>query len=263
MPLFTIIIPTYNAERTLKKALDSIKSQELLDYEVLIIDGISNDNTLNIIKEYAQKDSRFHWVSEKDKGIYDAMNKGINKATGEWIYFLGSDDYFYNNEVLKSIYQTIKCGSYDVLYGNVFSTRFNGLYDGPFNKEKIFNKNICHQAIFFKRTVFKKIGKFKLAFKAQADWEHNMHWLLSKRIKSKYVDVVVANYADGGFSSIHGDEKFDDSKRLIYLKYANTLLSFNTKLTLFRDELYIKRKSKSIRGILQLFKHLPYVLFPF
>ena len=153
-PLFSIIIPTFNAGKTLSFCLDSVLIQSFQDFEILIIDAVSSDNTMSIVEEYAAANTAITWISEKDKGIYDAMNKSISLAKGEWLYFLGSDDKLYDAEVLKKIMNSLNENhSLDVLYGNVSSNRL-GIYDGEFNAGKIRLKNICHQAIFLRKTVF-------------------------------------------------------------------------------------------------------------
>ena len=106
MPKVSIIIPTCNSAKTLSRCLDSVISQSFTDWEVLMKDGVSNDDTIIIASSY--QDSRIRIYSEPDKGIYDAMNKGIDKAQGEWLYFLGSDDWLLNNCVLEEIFFTSK-----------------------------------------------------------------------------------------------------------------------------------------------------------
>ena len=99
--MISIIIATFNSSRTLAKALESVLEQNFNDWECIIVDGKSTDNTLDIIKEFELKDSRFSHVSEKDNGIYDAFNKGWKMAKGEWIYYLGSDDYLTGDGLKK------------------------------------------------------------------------------------------------------------------------------------------------------------------
>ena len=151
VPFFSIIIPTYNSAQTLKVCLDSVLGQTYDNFEILIIDGNSKDKTLEIIENYSALNiSRFKWVSEKDKGIYDAMNKGIKLAKAEWLYFLGSDDKIFDIELLKQIVSNItNKNKVDVFYGNVTSPRFNGIYDGEFTNEKIFQKKYMSSINFF------------------------------------------------------------------------------------------------------------------
>lgn len=224
-PFFSIIIPTYNSEATLSVALDSVRSQTYQNLEVLIMDGKSEDKTLKIAESYKKVFPRIRIYSEKDKGIYDAMNKGINLAKGSWLYFMGSDDNFYEKDTLEKI--SFNTSGNLVVYGSVYSPRFNGIYDGAFTLSKLTKKNICHQSIFFHKNLFRITGKFNLKYPAHADWDHNLKWFFSSKVKSKYVNQVVANYADGGYSSINGDEIFKKDKffKIVKLGFRKLTLS--------------------------------------
>lgn len=224
-PFISIIIPTFNSQDTLLTCLESVLKQTFKDFEILILDNISKDNTLSIAKSF--NDCRIKIFSEADKGIYDAMNKGIDLANGDWIFFLGSDDCFYKNTVLEKLLN-FKCFTKnDVIYGNVISSRFNGKYAGEFTPEKLEFQNICHQAVFFNKKVFKIIGRFNLKYKAHADWDHNIRWFYNSKIKKKYVDIVVSNYADGGFSSIYTDELFIKNKNQIIFTAGKEFLTLS------------------------------------
>ncbi len=212
-PLFTVVIPTFNSELQLNIALKSLENQSFKNFEVLIIDGESSDNTLEIANDYKNRIEHLVIISERDNGIYDAMNKGIDKANGEWLYFMGSDDWLVDNDVLQKISICLKEDSVDVLYGNITSPRFGGIYDGVFTPKKLMTKNICHQAIFINKRVFKLIGNFNLKYKSHADWDHNIKWFLSPDISIKYIDLVIANYADGGYSSRNDDLVFKEFLR--------------------------------------------------
>jgi glycosyltransferase involved in cell wall biosynthesis len=180
--------------------MDSIVCQNYPYYEVIIVDGLSSDNTLDIIKSFYGRVNNLKIISEKDNGIYDAMNKGIKNASGEWLYFLGSDDYFYSCDVLDKISFYFN-NETDVIYGNVFYEELNSLYDGFFSNEKLFFMNICHQSIFFKRKLCNKLGEYKINYPCWADWEYNFRWFYNKEVKRKFIDTTVAFYAKGGFSN--------------------------------------------------------------
>lgn len=219
-PLISIIIPTYNSGELLDTALSSIANQKYKNLEVLIVDGLSTDNTIEIAKSFHKKIKNLHIFSESDNGIYDAMNKGIKKANGEWLYFLGSDDSFYKDETLNE-FNIINKENIDIIYGNVSSSRFKGLYDGEFSLIKLIKKNICHQSMFFRKDVFVKKGYFNLRYKSHADWDFNIRCFFSSLLKTKYADFTVANYSDDGFSSQNFDKKFNRIKPLkcLYLGY--------------------------------------------
>ena len=216
-PILTIIIPTYNSGNTLEVALKSIINQTIKDIEVLIIDGLSTDDTLKIAERYKLEFPGIKVISEKDQGIYDAMNKGIVIAKGTWLYFMGSDDSLYDSTTIEQFLNKEELKNNEVVYGNVYSTRFNGCYDGLFTYSKLKNQNICHQAIFFRKSIFSKIGRFNLKYKGHADWDHNIRWFFSSSLSNTYVNQIIANYADGGFSSVNGDEVFIRDKNFLLL----------------------------------------------
>lgn len=255
MSLFSLIIPTYNAEKTIQKALKSILSQTYQNFEVWVIDGESKDKTLNIVKEFSAKDTRVHWLSEKDQGVYDAMNKGIHHSKGEWLYFLGADDVFYDDSVLEQLNKYIsEYPALKILYGDVYSSRFKGTYDGDFTSEKILNYNICHQAIFFKREVFDLVGRFNVQYRIYADWAHNWSWFFNKEIRHQYISLTIANYADGGLSSSGmKDEQFNQDKEELKLRYGRKVLS---RKQLYHLQYKLAKKMYKKRSILKSLSHL-------
>jgi glycosyltransferase involved in cell wall biosynthesis len=240
-PLISIIIPTYNSERVLDDALASVARQTFRDFEVIVVDGLSKDDTLRIVQKYVDQGLPLIVSSEKDSGIYDAMNKGLQIARGTWLYFLGSDDTFYEENTLEKVLARPEASNYDILYGNVLSSRFSSIYDGEFDLHKLLEKNICHQAIFFKKSVFSVVGAFDTRFVAHADWDHNFRWYFSRSLKHKYIDQVIANYADGGFSSHHNDSTFYLAKSELYYSYARKFMDKKTKLRMLGSIAAFKR----------------------
>lgn len=206
-PKISIIIPTYNASKTLSAAIESVLEQTFTDYEILVIDGLSTDHTVELAKSY--QDERIKIISEKDNGIYDAMNKGIQLAEGDWLYFLGSDDKLYDSTVLEKISAWLG-KDYDVLYGNVVFSISQRIYDGRFSAQKLITRNICHQAIFTRRNVFKKLGNFDVEYKGLADWHFNFKWFSNQTIKHKYLDQIIAYYYEDGYSFKNPDKKFSE-----------------------------------------------------
>ena len=259
MAFLSIIIPTYNSFNLIAKCLKSIRNQTYQEYEVIIIDGQSTDCTLLAIEGF--QDGRIKIYSEPDLGIYDAMNKGIEKASGEWIYFLGSDDTLYEPDILQKINGYILNSNLDIIYGNIISTRFNGLYGGEFNTKKIFHQNICHQAIFFKSTVFKKIGIFNLKYKRQADWDHNMKWLASINIVKLHINQIIAEYADGGFSSHGEDLVFKKHKLGNYLLYNKNGMNLKEKIKLIYKENMRFLRQRDLKQILNNILKIPQIIW--
>lgn len=117
MNMISIIIATYNSGKTLRRALDSVLNQSYQDWECIVVDGASKDNTIDIVKEFVNKDSRFRYISEPDHGIYDAFNKGWKMANGEWMMYLGSDDE-YTKDGIKALMEN--SDGADVVYGDTY-----------------------------------------------------------------------------------------------------------------------------------------------
>ena len=210
MSTFSIIIPTYNSEATLKILLESIHNQSYTDYEVIVVDGDSTDATLEIIQKFDSNIPQLVVISEKDRGIYDAMNKGIDLAKGKWLIFMGSDDTFYNHRVLEKVSEKIEKTSAKVIYGDAFIVGDTGwakdgaVYDGDFDVDKLLRQNICHQAMFYNTQFVKeKIGYFNLNYTKSSDWDFNLRcWALQP---FEYVNLIISNFAAGGMSTLSTD----------------------------------------------------------
>ena len=199
---FSIITVTYNANKTLEETILSVIHQKNVSLEYLIIDGGSTDGTLDIIKTY--KDSIDFWVSEPDKGIYDAMNKGLKYATGDFVIFLGSDDHFISFDVLSKVESCIRSKD-DIYYGDVYRNSRNDLYKGRFNKYKLSLENICHQALFYPKSIYKKYD-YNVNYKVYADYYYNL--TLYPICKFTYIPVLISYYNYEGFSSKVEDKAF-------------------------------------------------------
>lgn len=145
-PRITVVTPVFNASETLEECILSVANQNYLNLEHWFIDGKSTDGSLEIIKRYAAQFPHIKCISEKDKGIYDAMNKGIDSSSGEWLYFLGADDVLMP-DVLNEVFCGEWIGDYDVIYGNVIFKHSGQVYDGEFDRQKMISYCICHQAI--------------------------------------------------------------------------------------------------------------------
>jgi glycosyltransferase involved in cell wall biosynthesis len=207
-PLVSIITPTLNSASTIEDCLKSVACQSYNNIEHLIIDGVSSDATLDIVKKYESEYSHIRIISEKDRGIYDAMNKGIDIARGEWLLFLGSDDTLVKEDVLMSLLPILTDSKINIIYGNVVYKMSGKKYDGKFNKIKLLKKNICHQSILTRKEIFNKFGKFDIRYKVYADWHFNMKWFNDASIRHHYTELVIARFYENGYCCKALDEAF-------------------------------------------------------
>jgi glycosyltransferase involved in cell wall biosynthesis len=198
----TIITPTYNSQETILRCLDSVKSINSRDIEHLIIDGESKDNTKQIVEKFSLENNYIRFYSSADRGVYDAMNKGVKLSKGKWVYFLGSDDEFILQDVI-SLLTTLE--AYELVYGNVRQIKNNQFiqeYGGEFDLSRLANHNICHQAIFYKTSLFNKYGYYNLNFKVYADYKFNLTCFIELKSDAiMYLNRCVANYNIDGISS--------------------------------------------------------------
>lgn len=226
MPKITIIIPTYNSSATLGAALNSILEQSFVDFEILIMDGCSTDNTLEIAQSFS--DERVKIYSEPDKGVYDAMNKGIEKSNGEWLYFLGSDDTLYDRDVLLTVSSNFENNNF--VYGNCFLINSRDYYSGSFDLNRLLYSNICHQGIFYRRDLIKSVGSYNLRYKIWADYEFNLRCFTNLQLKPYFLDKTIANYNDGkGLSKIE-DEDFKEVIEFIRRIVLQSREEYKTKI---------------------------------
>lgn len=219
MIAFSVIIPVYNLKEKLFKAVDSVLVQTFKSFEIIIVDGGSTDGTLDLIKRYSNNTPFVKWISEPDEGIYDAMNKGIRLAKGNWLYFMGSDDVMYDDHVLRNVYNIIKQKpQLDIIYGRAYM----GFLTKDIRKETdLLYYCPCHQTMFYKKSVFQRIGTFLTKYRVRADWHHTLLWYSSTEIKHAYIDCCIAVYATNGYSSYTKDLSFSrdlNSNILTYLR---------------------------------------------
>lgn len=208
MPTFSVITVNFNSGNKLLDTIPSVLAQEP-SVEYIIVDGGSSDQSIAIARHAAQENSPvLRIISEPDEGIYDAMNKGIAAATGRYIYFLGAGDLLLPG-VLKQISKVLPDHDQCLLYGDVLRT--GKAYDGEFTRGKLCEKNICHQAVFYGRDVFRECGTYNLRYRLWADWEMNLRVFGDRRILKKYLPLLIANFEEGG-QSLQVDQTFEKDK---------------------------------------------------
>jgi glycosyltransferase involved in cell wall biosynthesis len=215
-PKITVITVSYNAASTLLLTINGIFSQTYPNLEYIIIDGKSTDSTVEIIKEFQHKLA--YWISEKDNGIYDAMNKGIKVSTGDWLIFLGADDVFYDENVLSEIFVNNKLDNIDFIYGDVLLKSKGKVYGGNRNYDHLIESNINHQSVFYNRAIFDKMGLFNLKYPILADFELNLRIFRDQSLIKKYTPHVVTIYNDKGLSNEIIDGNFFKDQLEYFLK---------------------------------------------
>lgn len=229
-PQFSIITITFNSEKTIERTLRSVLAQTNKDYEYIIVDGASKDSTMDIVRKYEPLfEGRIKWVSEPDKGIYNAMNKGIARSTGEIIGIVNSDDWL-EPTALESVYEASKkisnirgaiiCGSMRFYYDSgkfqVMNSNKERFYRGI--KNHSFGYGAYHPSMFVGADVYKKIGAFDEHFFIAADIDFVYRCYLSG-ILFHFIDDILNNMSDGGvsnalaFKKILSDTRYDAKKR--------------------------------------------------
>ena len=219
LPKISIITPVFNGESTIEGCIHSVAAQTYEHFEHIIMDGKSTDNTLKILDQVKKEYNHLRIFSQSDRGIYDAMNKGLEQITGEWVFFLGADDCFYDDQVLKNIFAGESHEEFDVLYGPIFHKRTQRRFFHKFDKHRLTWMNMSHQGLFTHRRVFEKVGNFSLKYKALGDYEFNMRWFGDSSIRLKYIDQPVSIYDETGFSVTYFDKAFYRDKLKLISKH--------------------------------------------
>lgn len=204
-PRFSVITVTYNAEKVLEKTIQSVISQTYKEWEYIIIDGASKDSTLSIAENYKEKITKI--ISEPDKGLYDAMNKGIAAASGDYICFLNAGDVFHNEDTLQRIVESIKTDTLpDIVYGETAIVNEQGEFlhmRRLKTPEKLTWKSfkqgmlVCHQAFFAKRTLAEP---FDLSYRFSADFDWCIR-VMKKASTLHNTHITVIDYLDEGLTT--------------------------------------------------------------
>lgn len=214
----SIITINLNNKDGLQKTIDSIVSQTFTDYEWIVIDGGSTDGSKELIEQYA--DQIAYWVSEPDKGVYNAMNKGILVAKGEYINFMNSGDYYANDNVLEMIFENPHTA--DVLYG--YMTRDS--IDGEFVNLSMMKNNLTwidflydglpHQSSFIKKRLFDKYGYYNENLKAVSDWSFFVKVFVYNHSSYEFIPLKISIYSSGGISDVIGMQEREQEKQMLF-----------------------------------------------
>jgi len=206
----SIITSTWNSEATLRDTLESVLRQTYHDFEHIVVDGGSKDGTMVLVREYEPRyEGRLKYVSEPDKGIYDAMNKGIRMATGDVVGLLNSDDFYTSDDVLATVAATLKNDSLDAVYGDIHFVNDGDLkkcvryYSSrPFRRWWMrFGFMPAHPSFYCRRSIYERYGAFDLTYKVAADFENLLRLIFVNRIKTAYIPKDFVTMRTGGASS--------------------------------------------------------------
>lgn len=197
----SIITVNYNDAKGLERTIASVINQTSLEFEYIVIDGGSTDSSLEVIKKYQNKINYF--VSEKDSGIYNAMNKGIKVAKGEYLFFLNSGDHFFNQDVIKKISYFLQ--QRDLIYFNIEIKDTNRSkivsYPDVLRFSDFYLGGICHQSVFIRKTLFETVGLYDEELKIVSDWKFFILALFKHNCSYKKVNETLSTYYLGGISS--------------------------------------------------------------
>lgn len=197
-PLISIICPCYNSGESLERMILSVLAQDYTDYELIVVDGKSSDcTTLGILEKYAKK---IICISEKDDGIYDAMNKGVELARGKWFYFIGADDYFYDSAVLNRIFgkgNNINEGVGLIVGKALFGDKVRSY---RLSSKMFLENTLLHQAVFYSRKIFMDGFRYNKEFRVSSDYDLNFY-CYKQGFVPLYLNVMVCRFSLEGISS--------------------------------------------------------------
>lgn len=220
-PLITIVIASYNSGKTIFRALQSVEAQTFDDWECLVIDGASKDNTIEIVKDFTTRDKRFRYISEPDKGIYDAFNKGWRNATGEWIYYLGSDDWLTPHGMNElSLYTSTNAA---IISGDVYVRHLDGNTTLRVAKDGKPDFGY-HQGMIMRRETLEKYKGFDMQYPILADY-----------------DLLVRIIQDGG------ELKIVKTTPIAFFSQGGTTSQFQTVIATSKDKYLIYKTRKNVK----------------
>lgn len=201
----SIITVSYNSAKTIEETLKSVQNQTYKNIEYIVIDGASKDNTTGIIQKYEEVIS--YWVSEPDKGLYDAINRGIQKATGDFVGIINSDDVFYENDTIEKIAKYLtENPDLDAVTGDIVQHKNNRIIrkysSKDWSPEKLKMGSMPpHPSIFIKTKLFQQLGYYREDYNIGADYELIIRYFLKNKISYKYSGIITTSMAVGGASS--------------------------------------------------------------
>jgi len=249
-PLISVITINYNNVNGLEKTINSILNQTYSEYEYIVIDGGSTDGSYEVLQNQEKKIN--YWVSEKDKGIYNAMNKGIEASKGKYLLFVNSGDFLINNEVLEKVASELY-DDFDFISGNLeYLTESGKLYIRKHPEKLTFSylvsKTVSHPSTFIKREMFHKYGLYNETLKIVSDWEFFFKVLGLNGASFKSIDVTIAHFDMNGISSKEVD-LVNQEKNVIFKKYLPTIYNSENDSYIFNKFLESNKRMKLLKEI--------------
>jgi glycosyltransferase involved in cell wall biosynthesis len=246
-PKLSIITINLNNCTGLEKTMKSVLIQSYGDYEYIIIDGGSADGSAEVIKRFEKSNNhktKIVWLSEPDRGVYHAMNKGIDLARGEYLLFLNSGDSLVGPEILHTIFSTSFSEEY--VYGNLNLIRDEVLSyqdvkmdcDVPtlFN---LYKESLPHQASFIKRSLFEKYGKYDENFKINGDWEFCIRVIILNNCSVRHIPFTISNYDLGGISSLNPEGRNTERDAVLARYFPQRVLLDYERMALYKNDFEI------------------------
>lgn len=256
----SIITINFNNRDGLRKTIESVVNQTLQEFEYIIIDGGSTDGSVEVIKEYADRIN--YWVSEPDKGIYDAMNKGVYQAKGDYCLFMNSADTFNNDEVVKLAHSAldgtdIVCGQLKFPHGYIMK--------GPkvVSMQHFYTSTLPHQATFIK-TLLLKEEPYDTSYRIVSDWKFWIQSLIFKNSTYKTINHIIADFDVSGISSTHEELRIKEQTAVLNELIPPRILCdyyTNTHGDTFEDKLYLVIKAHKLHNVFYSLNILIFKIF--
>jgi glycosyltransferase involved in cell wall biosynthesis len=247
----SIITATYNSASTIRDTLDSVAEQTYSNIEHIIIDGLSKDNTLDIVKEYPHVAKI---ISESDKGIYDAMNKGIRAATGDVVGILNSDDFYPHNNILKKVTEEFRTKKVNAIIGDILFVSPNNIkkvvryYSAKRWKPSKFVKGYMppHPSFFVYKKFYEQLGVYQIDYKIAADYELLIRFLATNQLSYSYIPEAIVHMRAGGVSNESIKSRYvlnqeivrackenglNTNMLILSLKYVNKIFEYLPKIS--------------------------------
>lgn len=215
----------------MKKTIESVFEQTFIDFEYIVIDGDSADSSKEYIEQYTNKLA--YWISEKDGGVYEAMNKGIAQASGTYLLFLNSGDYFNAKDVLQKLLK--ESNNEDIIYGNIYviekENSWIKTYPAVLSFEYFLKDTLPHPASLIHASLFKKTGMYNQSNRIVSDWEFFLNAICKQNASYKYVPLTVAVFNRDGLSSLPQSHELikEEKQRVLQMQYAGFLPDYQEK----------------------------------